>query len=128
EINAWVMPGGKIGVYSGLIEKLQLTDAEIAAVLGHEISHALREHARERASEQMGAQVLISGAAVLLGAGQAATDLGGVFYETFCGLPVSRLHETEAGRIGVEIAARAVFDPRAAVTLWQKMRERAGGG
>ncbi len=128
EINAWVMPGGKIGVYSGLITKLDLSDAEIAAVLGHEISHALREHARERASEQMGAQVVISGAAVLLGAGQAATDLGSVFYKTFFGLPNSRLHETEADRIGVEIAARAGYDPRAAVTLWQKMAQRAGGG
>lgn len=126
EVNAWVMPGGKIAVYSGLIEKLQLTDAEIAAVLGHEIAHALREHARERASEQMGAQVLIGGAAAVLGVGQAATDLGGLFYKTFFGLPNSRLHETEADRIGVEIAARAGYDPRAAVTLWQKMA-RAGG-
>ncbi len=127
EINAWVMPGGKIGVYSGLITKLKLTDDEIAAVLGHEIAHALREHARERASEQVGAQVLITGAAVLLGAGEAGTDLGNVFYKTFFGLPNSRLHETEADRIGVEIAARAGYDPRAAVTLWQKMSKQAGG-
>lgn len=128
EINAWVMPGGKIAVYSGLITKLELTDAEIAAVLGHEIAHALREHARERASEQMGAQAVISGAAILLGAGQVASDLGGVFYKTFFGLPNSRLHETEADRIGVEIAARAGYDPRAAVTLWQKMAKVSGGG
>lgn len=128
EVNAWVMPGGKIAVYSGLITKLQLTDAEIAAVLGHEIAHALREHARERASEQMGAQAVISGAAILLGAGQIATDLGGVFYKTFFGLPNSRLHETEADRIGVEIAARAGYDPRAAVTLWQKMAKISGSG
>jgi len=128
EINAWVMPGGKIGVYSGLVKKLNLSDDEIAAVLGHEIAHALREHARERASEQVGAQVLISGAAVLLGAGDAGTDLGNVFYKTFFGLPHSRLQETEADRIGVEIAARAGYDPRAAVTLWQKMAQKAGGG
>jgi len=127
EINAWVMPGGKIGVYSGLVKKLNLTDDEIAAVLGHEIAHALREHARERASEQVGAQVLISGAAVLLGAGDAASDLGNVFYKTFFGLPHSRLQETEADRIGVEIAARAGYDPRAAITLWQKMAQKAGG-
>lgn len=128
EINAWVMPGGKIGVYSGLVTKLDLTDAEIAAVLGHEIAHALREHARERASQQVGAQLVISGAAVLLGAGEAATDLSTIFYQTFFGLPNSRLQETEADRIGVEIAARAGYDPRAAVTLWQKMARKAGGG
>jgi len=127
QVNAWCMPGGKIAVYTGLITKLKLTDDEIAAVVGHEIAHALREHARERASEQMGAQVLIGGASILLGAGQAGADLGGVFYKAFFGLPNSRLHETEADRIGVEIAARAGYDPRAAITLWQKMGASGGG-
>lgn len=126
QVNAWCMPGGKIAVYSGLITKLNLSDDEIAAVVGHEIAHALREHARERASEQMGAQVLISGASILLGTGQAGADLGGVFYKAFFGLPNSRLHETEADRIGVEIAARAGYDPRAAITLWQKMSRASG--
>lgn len=127
QVNAWCMPGGKIAVYSGLVTRLGLTDDEIAAVIGHEIAHALREHARERASEQMGAQVLIGGASILLGAGQAGADLGGVFYKAFFGLPNSRLHETEADRIGVEIAARAGYDPRAAITLWQKMARQGGG-
>jgi len=127
QVNAWCMPGGKIAVYTGLITKLKLTDDGIAAVVGHEIAHALREHARERASEQMGAQVLIGGASILLGAGQAGADLGGVFYKAFFGLPNSRLHETEADRIGVEIAARAGYDPRAAITLWQKMGASGGG-
>lgn len=127
QINAWCMPGGKIAVYSGLITKLGLSDDEIAAVVGHEIAHALREHARERASEQLGAQMVISGASILLGAGQAGADLGGVFYKAFFGLPNSRLHETEADRIGVEIAARAGYDPRAAITLWQKMARGSGG-
>ncbi|MCD6734463.1 MAG: M48 family metallopeptidase [Burkholderiaceae bacterium] len=126
QVNAWCMPGGKIAVYSGLITKLNLSDDEIAAVVGHEIAHALREHARERASEQMGAQVLISGASILLGTGQAGSDLGGVFYKAFFGLPNSRLHETEADRIGVEIAARAGYDPQAAITLWQKMARASG--
>lgn len=128
QVNAWCMPGGKIAVYTGLITKLALTDDEIAAVIGHEIAHALREHARERASEQMAAQVLIGGAAIVLGAGQAGMDLGGVFYKAFFGLPNSRLHETEADRIGVEIAARAGYDPRAAITLWQKMARAGGAG
>ncbi|HLS57438.1 MAG TPA: M48 family metallopeptidase [Zeimonas sp.] len=127
QVNAWCMPGGKIAVYTGLITKLKLTDDEIAAVVGHEIAHALREHARERASEQMGAQVLIGGASILLGTGQAGADLGGVFYKAFFGLPNSRLHETEADRIGVEIAARAGYDPRAAIALWQKMAAADGG-
>jgi len=127
QVNAWCMPGGKIAVYTGLVTKLKLSDDEIAAVVGHEIAHALREHARERASEQMGAQVLIGGASILLGAGQAGADLGGVFYKAFFGLPNSRLHETEADRIGVEIAARAGYDPRAAITLWQKMAAADGG-
>jgi len=127
QINAWCMPGGKIAVYTGLITKLNLTDDEIAAVIGHEIAHALREHARERASEQMGAQAVISGASILLGVGQTGSDLGGVFYKAFFGLPNSRLHETEADRIGVEVAARAGYDPRAAISLWQKMARNGGG-
>jgi len=128
EVNAWCMPGGKIAVYTGLITKLNLTDDELAAVLGHEIAHALREHARERASEQLGAQVLIGGAATVLGGGQTSVDLGKIFYGTFFGLPNSRLHETEADRIGVELAARAGYDPRAAITLWQKMARSGGSG
>jgi len=127
EVNAWCMPGGKIAVYTGLITKLQLTDDEIAAVIGHEIAHALREHARERASEAIGAQVLITGAVIATGAGQGAADLGDLFYKAFFGLPNSRLHETEADRIGVELAARAGYDPRAAITLWQKMGQAGGG-
>lgn len=126
EMNAWCMPGGKIAVYSGLITKLNLTDAEIAAIVGHEIAHALREHARERASEQLGAQVLLTGAVMAIGGGQASMDLGGIFYQTFFSLPNSRLHETEADRIGVELAARAGYDPRAAISLWRKMTAQGG--
>jgi len=126
EMNAWCMPGGKIAVYSGLITRLGLNDDEIAAILGHEIAHALREHARERASEQLGAQVLVTGAVIVLGGGQTSMDLGGLFYTTFFGLPNSRLHETEADRIGVELAARAGYDPRAAISLWRKMGAQSG--
>ncbi|MFP5407291.1 MAG: M48 family metallopeptidase, partial [Gammaproteobacteria bacterium] len=101
-------------------------DAELAAVMGHEMAHALREHARERASEQLGAQVLVSGAVLAIGGGQTSKDLGDLFYKTFFGLPNSRLHETEADRIGVELAARAGYDPRAAISLWRKMDVQAG--
>jgi predicted Zn-dependent protease len=128
ELNAWCMPGGKIAFYSGIITKLQLTDDEIAAIMGHEIAHALREHARERASEQQAAGIVIGLGAVLLGAGQLGADLGLGAYKVAVGMPNSRAHETEADRIGVELAARAGYDPRAAVSLWQKMAKASGGG
>lgn len=128
ELNAWCMPGGKIAFYSGIIQKLQLTDDEIAAIMGHEIAHALREHARERASEQATAGLLIGIGAAGLGIGSAGQDLGRLAYQTTFGLRHSRLHETEADRVGVELAARAGYDPRAAITLWQKMAQASGGG
>lgn len=129
EVNAWCMPGGKIAVYTGLIEKLRISDDELAAVLGHEIAHALREHARERASQQVGTDLASAGAEIL-GAIYGIGGLGRVAstgLQLGIGLPNSRLHETEADRIGVELAARAGFDPRAAVSLWQKMAQVDNG-
>ncbi len=126
EVNAWCMPGGKIAVYSGLIEKLKVSDDELAAVIGHEISHALREHARERASEQMVAGSLISIGSALLGVGSLGQQGAEYAYMGVIGLPNSREHEREADRIGVELAARAGYDPRAAITLWQKMGQVGG--
>lgn len=126
EVNAWCMPGGKIAVYSGLIEKLKVTDDELAAVIGHEISHALREHARERASEQMVVGSLISIGSALLGVGSLGQTGAEYAYMGVIGLPNSREHEREADRIGVELAARAGYDPRAAITLWQKMGQLGG--
>ena len=129
EINAWCMPGGKVVIFSGIIERLQLTDDEVAAVLGHEISHALREHARERASEQMGTDMAATGIEIL-GAIYGVEGLGKVAstgLQLGIGLPNSRMHETEADRMGVELAARAGYDPRAAVTLWQKMAHASTG-
>ncbi|OWW18960.1 M48 family metallopeptidase [Noviherbaspirillum denitrificans] len=127
EVNAWCMPGGKMAVYTGLIEKLQITDDELAAVMGHEIAHALREHARERASEQAVAGTLISVGAAVLGVGDLGQKTAEYAYMGLLGLPNSRRHETEADRVGVELAARAGYDPRAAVTLWQKMGQLGGG-
>lgn len=127
EVNAWCMPGGKIAVYTGLIEKLHITDDELAAVMGHEIAHALREHARERASEQMVAGGLIDIGTALLGLGDIGKQGAEYAYMGLLGLPNSRRHETEADRIGVELAARAGYDPRAAVSLWQKMGQLGGG-
>jgi predicted Zn-dependent protease len=128
EINAWCMPGGKIAFYTGILEKLELTDDEIAAVMGHEISHALREHGRERASQQLATAVGATAVGAVLGIGQAGTDLAGVVGQVTYLLPYSRIHETEADRMGVELAARAGYDPRAAIVLWQKMAKMSGGG
>ena len=128
DVNAWCMPGGKITVYTGLIQKLNATDDEIAAVMGHEIAHALREHSRERASQQINAGIVATGVGVALGGTQGSMDMAGMVANLTYNLPNSRLHETEADRIGVELAARGGFDPRAAVSLWEKMRKVAGGG
>ena len=126
EVNAWCMPGGKIAVYTGLLDQVKPTDAELAAVMGHEISHALREHAREQVSRQMATNIGLSILSVVTGS-QAVSDLGSSLSQVMFTLPNSRANETEADRMGVELAARAGYDPRAAITLWQKM-ERVGGG
>ncbi len=123
EVNAWCMPGGKIAVYTGLIDRLQATDDEIAAVMGHEIAHALREHGRERASQAMAQGIGVAVVGTALGMGGGAQDLTQLVLDLTFNLPNSRVDETEADRIGVELAARAGFDPHAAVTLWQKMAQ-----
>jgi predicted Zn-dependent protease len=128
QINAWCMPGGKIAVYTGIIEKLNLTDDELAAILGHEIAHALREHGRERASQQAAQNLVLGIGGALLGIGQGGAQLAQIVADVTFGLPNSREFEREADRIGVELAARAGYDPRAAVSLWQKMAKAAGGG
>jgi predicted Zn-dependent protease len=128
EVNAWCMPGGKIAVYSGIIERLQLSDAELAAVIGHEIAHALREHGRERASRAVTQGLVLGVLGAAAGVPQGGVDLAQLALEVTLNLPNSRGQETEADRIGVELAARAGYDPRAAVTLWQKMDKAAAGG
>lgn len=126
EVNAWCMPGGKIAVYTGLINTIKPTDAELAAVIGHEIAHALREHSREQASQQVATQMGLGVLTAITGT-QLTSDLGSVLSNVMFELPNSRSHETEADLIGVELAARAGYDPRAAVTLWQKMGQLSGG-
>jgi predicted Zn-dependent protease len=128
EINAWCMPGGKIAVYTGILEKLNLSDDELAAIIGHEIAHAVREHGRERASQQVAQNAVLGIGAALLGIGDAGASLANIVADVTIGLPNSREFEREADRVGVELAARAGYDPRAAVTLWQKMSRVGGGG
>lgn len=127
EVNAWCMPGGKIAVYTGLIDQLKITDDELAAVMGHEIAHALREHAWERASQAMNAQLGLTVIGIALGASGSSMDMAGMAYQAMFGLPNSREQETEADRIGVELSARAGYDPRAAISLWEKMGKLSGG-
>lgn len=120
QINAFCMPGGKMAVYTGLLDELKLTDDEVAVVMGHEIAHALEEHARQRAAQaeisNLGANVVSQ----LTGFGNLGNmDIGSS--ARMLSLRFSRLEETEADLIGMDIAARAGYDPRAAVTLWQKM-------
>ena len=128
ELNAWCMPGGKMAVYTGLIEQLKLSDDELAAIMGHEIAHALREHGRERVSQQLATGVAVGVASAVLGLGQGGTQLADMVAQVTLTLPNSRLHEQEADRIGVELAARAGYDPRGAVNVWKKMAQAAGGG
>ena len=127
QLNAWCMPGGKMAVYTGLIQKLKLSDDEIAANMGHEMAHALREHGRERVSQQMAAALAVGVASAALGLGQGGAQLADMVAQVTFTLPNSRLHEQEADRIGVELAARAGYDPRAAVSVWQKMAQAGGG-
>ncbi|MCR5289359.1 MAG: M48 family metallopeptidase [Treponema sp.] len=120
-VNAWCMPGGKIVVYTGIIDSLQLTDGELAAVMGHEIAHALKEHSREQASQAGLQNMGIATAAALFGLTETGTQVLGMAAQFTVGLPFSRKHETEADHIGTELMARAGYDPYEAVNIWKKM-------
>ncbi|GAB7531746.1 M48 family metallopeptidase [Pseudomonas sp. 3A(2025)] len=127
ELNANCGPGGKIIVYSGLIDQLNLSDDEIAAVMGHEIAHALREHGREAMSKAYGVEVAKQGAGALLGLGETSLAMADTVVNYSLTLPNSRSNENEADLLGLELAARAGYNPNAAITLWQKMNQKSGG-
>ena len=128
ELNAHVLPGGKIVFYSGIIDRLNLTDAEIAAIMGHEMAHALREHTRERLSREVATQTGIGIAASVLGLSQGQAQLAGLAGDLGISRPNSRTQETEADLMGLELMARAGYDPNAAVSLWRKMQSASGRG
>lgn len=126
QVNAFCMPGGKIAFFYGLLDQLQLSDDEVAMVMGHEIAHALREHARERMGKTVATRGVIEIGAALLGLGNGGrylADMGGQLVT----LKFGRDDESEADLIGMELAARAGYDPRAGITLWQKMAAASKG-
>jgi Zn-dependent protease with chaperone function len=127
QINAFCMPGGKIMVFDGLIDTLKLSDDELAAVIGHEIAHALLEHGRARMSEQVLKGVGINLAAAYFGLSDIGTAALAQATQLAITLPYSRGHETDADLVGLELAARAGYDPRAAVSLWRKMGAASKG-
>ncbi len=127
QINAFCMPGGKIVFFTGLIDQLQLTDDEIAMVMGHEMAHALREHSREQLAKTQATDLGIRLGAAIFGLGDmgtAAANLGGKLLT----LKFSRSDESDADLVGLEMAARAGYNPQASVSLWEKMGQANGGG
>ncbi|HEX4869418.1 MAG TPA: M48 family metallopeptidase [Moraxellaceae bacterium] len=126
ELNAYCAPGGKIMFFTGIIQKLSLSDDEIAAIMGHEMAHALREHGRERMSQAMAQQLGIQLGTQVLGI-QNQAQLAQMGAQLLFTLPNSRGQESEADVVGLELMARAGYNPQAAVTLWQKMGQAGAG-
>ena len=126
QINAFCMPGGKIAFYTAVLDQLRLTDDEAAMIMGHEMAHALREHARSRIAKSEGTSQLLSFGAQLLGLGQAGNIAAGLGTQLLT-LRYSRDDETDADLVGLELAARSGYNPQAAVSLWEKMAQAGGG-
>jgi len=127
EINAFCMPGGKIAFYTGILDRLRLTDDEIAMVMGHEMAHALREHARARIAKSEVTNLGVTLAAQLLGLKETGAAVANVGAQLLS-LKFSRSDESEADLVGLELAARAGYNPEAAVSLWRKMGQATGNG
>src|SRR5262252_10546263 len=126
ELNAFCMPGGKIAFYYGILSKLQLDDDEVAAIMGHEISHALLEHAREQMGKSTATQLGLGIGAALLGLGSTGRAIGDVGGQLLT-LSVSREDESQADRLGMILAAKAGYKPRAGISLWKKMMAASKG-
>ena len=127
EINAFCMPGGKIAFFWGILSKLQLSDDEVAMIMGHEMAHALREHARERMGKTFATRGALELGSAVLGLGNTGRLLAGMG-EQLLTLVFSRDDESEADLVGMDLAARAGYDPAAGVTLWHKMGQVSQGG
>lgn len=126
QINAFCMPGGKIAVFTGILDQLQLTDDEAAMVIGHEMAHAVREHARSRIAKEQGTGALLSLGAQLFGLGQLG-DVAANIGTQLLTLRFSREDEIEADLVGLEMGARAAYVPEASMSLWEKMGRASGG-
>ena len=130
-VNAFCMPGGKIAFFSGILDTLKLTDDEVAAIMGHEIAHALLEHGRARMSESIVKNVGIVAIASYFNLGSLSTEMLAQAANLMVSLPYARKQESDSDLVGMELAARAGFDPRAAAQVWHKMgqlSEQAGKG
>ena len=127
-VNAWCMAGGRMAFYTGLLQKIMPTDDELAQVMGHEIGHALANHTAERMSVAMVSQVGVAAAGVFSDDNAAALGAAALAAQYAVQLPNSRAAESEADRIGIELAAKAGYDPNAAASLWTKMGQVSGGG
>jgi predicted Zn-dependent protease len=126
QINAFCMPGGKIAFYDGILSQLKLSDDEVAMVMGHEMAHALREHARERMGKSTATNAAIELGAALFGLGNGGRYLANIGGQLLT-LRFSREDESEADKVGLDLAARSGYDPRAGVTLWEKMGQASKG-
>ncbi|MEK0418910.1 MAG: hypothetical protein RI949_2916 [Pseudomonadota bacterium] len=126
ELNAFCMPGGKIAFFWGILARLQLSDDEVATIMGHEMAHALLEHAREQMGKNMVTQGGLRLGAALLGLGNVG-DMAAQAGSQLLSLAYSRTDETQADRLGMILAAQAGYDPAAGVTLWKKMMAASGG-
>ncbi len=126
QINAFCMPGGKIAFFSGILSSLKLNDDEVAVVMGHEVAHALLEHARERMAKSAGTNLGLRIGAAVLGLGSVG-DMAAQGLSGLANLKFGRNDESEADALGLVLAAKAGYDPRAGVSLWRKMAAATGG-
>ncbi len=127
-VNAWAMAGGKMALYTGLVKKIQPSDDELAQVLGHEIAHALAKHSAEKMSIAMASSIGVAAVGVVAERKTLALSGAALAAALAVQKPNSRAAESEADEIGIELAAKAGYDPRAAITLWQKMAKVGGKG
>lgn len=125
-VNAWCMAGGRMAVYTGLLEKIDPTDDELAQVMGHEISHALANHTAEKMSVALATTAGVAIAGILSDHAAATMSVAAIAASLAVGLPNSRAAESEADQIGIELAAKAGYNPNAAISLWQKMGKEGG--
>ena len=128
QVNAYVAPGGKVVFYTGIVNKLNLTDAEIAAIMGHEMVHALEEHSKQKIGAQALTDIALGVGLSAAGVGQMGTAAAQLGSQIGVGLPYSRSLESRADQGGLMLMAKAGYNPQAAITLWEKMGKLSGSG